>query len=655
MRFHIEKLILWPRRQGLPRRELDFVPGKLNIITGDSQTGKTAVIPIIDYCLGSAKNNIPDGKIVRCVAYYGVLVEIADGREALFIREGSQNAQGSTRCWLKIQDSVVIPEVPDASQSIHIEDLKSQFNALAQMPTEAHLYNQLPVHALSIRDVMHLMYFGHEFVASKNSLFDYRGNAQIRRRLMVWLPYLLGAEKIEHIQFANELLRLGRAITRCGQEVDILETTIKQRGEYLRGQMLMAQRMGFINDVPEDVNELLARAKQMTEEYARNPQASVESIVRGQEELQVLIKQQNARALEIAKLERKIWDVKHARETVEEFINNQQAEVARLGIAKWLKRNAAQNAADNPMHQRLEQLAAVVESYENQYVRHNPVGPHELEVYAREEELLKTELSEKLEERAQISQKVDALRAADERARDVSHNLEAIFMMMGGIKETIIYNEQLNNDGGLRDKLREYQDEYDLVEESLEQSREEYEERLKQVNVNLSSLMHNRMLTLHAEPTYQINPPEFDIKRMTLSARNAENQLLSLTRVGSTANIVSLHVAFYCALMEHQLEFVGDDSHFPSFMVIDQPSQAYFPHQYADDDVAMLQDHDQQCVRKTFVTLSDSIAAAHNNWQAIVLEHAPRSLFDGIAEMGNIHEWSAAGEKLVPDSWSEDA
>ena len=59
MKFTIDSVILWPKKSGFTYRKVDFTPDKVNIITGASRTGKSAIIPIIDYCLGSSKCTIP--------------------------------------------------------------------------------------------------------------------------------------------------------------------------------------------------------------------------------------------------------------------------------------------------------------------------------------------------------------------------------------------------------------------------------------------------------------------------------------------------------------------------------------------------------------------------------------------------------------------
>ena len=55
MKFSIDSIILWPKRDEFSYRRLPFADGKINIITGASRTGKSAIIPIIDYCLCSNK------------------------------------------------------------------------------------------------------------------------------------------------------------------------------------------------------------------------------------------------------------------------------------------------------------------------------------------------------------------------------------------------------------------------------------------------------------------------------------------------------------------------------------------------------------------------------------------------------------------------
>jgi len=59
MHFHILKIILWPYRPDLPPRIVSLEKGRVNVISGASKTGKSAIIPIIDYCLASDRCAVP--------------------------------------------------------------------------------------------------------------------------------------------------------------------------------------------------------------------------------------------------------------------------------------------------------------------------------------------------------------------------------------------------------------------------------------------------------------------------------------------------------------------------------------------------------------------------------------------------------------------
>jgi hypothetical protein len=55
MKAKISRVLLWPKRSDAkpPFREVPFNMKGIEVVTGGSQRGKSALIPIIDYCLGS--------------------------------------------------------------------------------------------------------------------------------------------------------------------------------------------------------------------------------------------------------------------------------------------------------------------------------------------------------------------------------------------------------------------------------------------------------------------------------------------------------------------------------------------------------------------------------------------------------------------------
>lgn len=78
MSLQISRLILYSRTEQV--RELTFRPGRLNVLTGASKTGKSAIIDIIDYCTGRSECNVADGVIRRYVGWYAILFQLNGGQ-----------------------------------------------------------------------------------------------------------------------------------------------------------------------------------------------------------------------------------------------------------------------------------------------------------------------------------------------------------------------------------------------------------------------------------------------------------------------------------------------------------------------------------------------------------------------------------------------
>jgi hypothetical protein len=87
------------RHGGLDRRDVRFNPGELNIVTGESKTGKSALLTITEFCLGRDDYLAPAGPIADHVAWYGSLwqlTEASDGPRAFVGRPAPPKGQQST-------------------------------------------------------------------------------------------------------------------------------------------------------------------------------------------------------------------------------------------------------------------------------------------------------------------------------------------------------------------------------------------------------------------------------------------------------------------------------------------------------------------------------------------------------------------------------
>ena len=89
----IRELVLYGRNGKV--RHLPFSLGTVNIITGKSKSGKSAVGDIIDYCMGGSSCNIADGVVRDTVDWYGLLLQFED--ERVFVaRKNPEKGQQTT-------------------------------------------------------------------------------------------------------------------------------------------------------------------------------------------------------------------------------------------------------------------------------------------------------------------------------------------------------------------------------------------------------------------------------------------------------------------------------------------------------------------------------------------------------------------------------
>jgi hypothetical protein len=128
MYFQLRKLILWPRIDA-PARVVTFRGGVVNVISGASKTGKSAVIPIIDYCLGAGKCAIPVGVIRENCAWFGILVETIEGQKLLARREPGDQQNTGDMVLIEAPE-VVVPE-RIAEKTTNVDAVKDMLDRLA--------------------------------------------------------------------------------------------------------------------------------------------------------------------------------------------------------------------------------------------------------------------------------------------------------------------------------------------------------------------------------------------------------------------------------------------------------------------------------------------------------------------------------------------
>src|SRR5690606_3845235 len=106
-------------------RSLKFDEG-LNIITGDSKTGKSAVIEIIDYCLFASRSTIPKGIITDWTELYCIVFNVREKNLVIARQKNGGKMFFSVETELEFLNDFSI-EYFDDRKSLNLDDAKKEF------------------------------------------------------------------------------------------------------------------------------------------------------------------------------------------------------------------------------------------------------------------------------------------------------------------------------------------------------------------------------------------------------------------------------------------------------------------------------------------------------------------------------------------------
>ena len=133
MRLAILKVILWPKDPSHSPRVIPFEPGRINVISGESATGKSTVTWIIDYCLGSEKCSIPVGLIRDVTGWFGLHLRLAN-TEMIVARRNPGDQQTTTDIYWAEGLNLNVPPII-AAKNARVDDLKNRFNQISNLPS----------------------------------------------------------------------------------------------------------------------------------------------------------------------------------------------------------------------------------------------------------------------------------------------------------------------------------------------------------------------------------------------------------------------------------------------------------------------------------------------------------------------------------------
>lgn len=654
MKFQLLKLIVWPKSVTFEPKIISFELGKVNVITGASRTGKSAIIPIIDYCLASSDCFIPIDTIRDYASWYGVVFQ-TETEQILISRKVPKGNKVSNDFYLFRGAFVSIPPVIKESNE-NADGIKNILNTIASVPyfnlgnREDDSYQA----RLGFRDLMALVFQNQDIVANQNILF-YKTHAHVHReRLRNWFPFILGAENIEILVARQRLQFVEGRLNQLRKEYEKAKNISASWMANMLGHLKVANEYGILEKVALDETEseeLLAVAKQILENIPEHTKTKFENIEVANNEIMEMEREEECISLQIGIAKKRLNDINILKSSFVDYKIAQSKRADRLHISQWLE-NINSHSYECPIcgsceHPKktneLSKISTAFKVYEKKSrgVAEIPTS------FAREEERIKVEIQNLIDEKEIYQQRFDLLIAHDKIAQEEFQHKKNMFMFLGHLKATIETFEKLVDGGDLQEKINILEKEYTALIRKVD--RKEVNKRIERALKIISEGILKHLNTLDVEDKYRKTSPKFSIKDLNISVMSNDGHWHYLSEVGSASNWVSFHIGLMCSLQEYFLQL--DEACVPSFVIIDQPSQVYFPKLRDGNEFdGVYENEDIIAVKSIFKTLANSVLGKNGAWQCIVLDHADSSIYEDIKGVHEVVEWRN-GNKLIPEEW----
>lgn len=643
MSFSIKTLVLYSHEGDI--RTIEFDVDGLNIITGKSKTGKSAIIDIVDYCLGRGSFNVAEGAIRKKVAWFAL--HLTKGEDEVLIARDNPGPGASTGSKVYLQRGKIdrFPELDEIEKNTTENSLKAFATRFAGIEENEHRPSsgsRDPLEA-NIAHALWLCFQKQNTIASQDQLFHRMNEQFLPQALKDTLPFFLGAVDEKHFLLMGELDDLQRRLRELEGRQNQQSQAVQTNRSRVTRIVNEGKRTGLI---PQDYQPVDDSVFSYLVEVAKTEVSAAGIIPDFGETIERLRGEQSTLQARLGELNQ---DLRAARS----FLSDQTAysreaseQRARLKSVGLYKSQGGELQScplcENDLEHPIPAASAFNASLEN--------VEQQLQGVYRESPHIQTHITE-LE--GQISDATEALRSTqgelnrsvseDQNARETQSQLVARARYLGRLSDFVEVFEPTDNDVAVAEQIEEVRKLIAAVKERL--NNDETASKLETILSFISDKMTD--YSQHLDLEHSGSSLRLDLAKLTVVA-NTEDGPIPLSRIGSGENWVGYHVVSHLAL---HWWLRRRNRPVPAFLIFDQPTQAYYP---PDSEAGGLDeielDADRRAVSALFALMEQACNEIRSPFQLIVLDHA--HLRDDWFEAAIVEEWRGQNA-LVPRDWPD--
>lgn len=573
MRSFIAKIGLFDKN-GI-EHSIELKPG-VNIITGRSSTGKSALIEIFDYCMGSSEETIPDGVITQYAEIYFTIISIKDAYLVL-----ARNPKHHTKVFFKYDikfntDLSINRDYFEEDYFHSLSDFKStlsNFLGIDIIDTDEDLEEKNQRRRSkgrpSVRNMTSYFFQHQNLIANKHSLFYRFDEKEKREQTIDQFKIFCGFVDQNYFlrkQELNELLlELERVKKQESSNNDYKSNLSQKLQEYLDeynyvvGKPLFEVFASQIIRSPKQYRDIL-------DDYAIEADYESEAYIK---QLNKLNSQKNkeiaSRREQTIKLNQILSTINYAKEYSETIDNIKPLEDVRKSNSECPfchNHNLDLSIESNKLAEAINWL--------NSELRKTPLLLDSLQPEKRkiEKEIIIindniSKINNQIFEILKINNDLKKNKSLEEQGLKIVLQIENILDEILDINTKDIDSKKK----GIEERIK-------AIENELSK-KYNYQNKLNEAQKYINEHMNKIGAYLDFEQTYQPINLNFDLDTFELYHQK-EDKRIYLRSMGSGANWLNSHICLFTSLLRYFCS-LKDKCKIPSFLFLDQPSQVYFP------------------------------------------------------------------------------
>lgn len=627
------------------RRVLNLRPGSVNVITGASKTGKSALIDIVDYCFGSGQCRVPDGIIRRSVSWFGVRLQLLGGQAFVSRRCPPTNSNSSEECFVEVGQSVEIPDVMSLRQTTNTSGLNGLLTGWCGIRDNINEpppgQTRLPLSG-NVRHALRFCFQPQDEIIRRQQLFHGTADRFIAQAMKDVLPYFLGAVDEEFVRKREELRRLREQLKQSERR---LAEHAAIRGDGVSkaaGLLAQARDSGLTNlreanrweDVIAGLRQVsstpLATASESIPTVSEFARLSEQRANLSTEQRQIRDQISLARAFEGD-------EAGYSREGSEQRARLKAINIFEGAVPGEACPLCSQSLVNGRQLPSAEQLKSSLSAISNRLDAVSRVAPQMERAIAELEQKLES-VQQRL---AQNRLEMEAVRAANEQIIHAEDSMTKRALVLGRISLYLESLPDLSDSAELEQKIESLRNQRAILEDEL--SDEVVKEKVDSIVFLLGGTMTEWARRLQLE--HAKHPLRFNLQKLTIVADTPEGPI-PMERMGSGENWVGYHLIGHLAL---HMWFTQHNRPVPRFLFLDQPSQVYFPSEIdVNGSIDSLENDDRVALRNMFKLAFEVVSELAPGFQVVITEHA--DLAESWYQEAVVERWRG-GQKLVPEDW----